>query len=271
METSEPGNLDQNQGVDTVCCEKVHNQKRGGTRKTTKPFRVVEEQKAQQGDVNLLSLLYASTYFLNTQWSKSVVVGYCPETFQLKIVLNDSENRQRGVFSQFEWGGFYYSLEKIMKIAQAANNELIEVTNGLKQGVNSYTKQRVKITPTFSVVVEQNLREVCVVFHNSYNGHRTAVSLTFNEWCRLYTNMDFLNTLSEHLKFNAVIVISYFEQYILRCVESVTESCDFFSPPGFSPSEINMYKRLYYEFPLLCKNNIHRLITMEKRARGIIK
>lgn len=275
-----PGNnkeLETDSGIDTICCEKVKcdstKQNNGTRRKYEKPKLIDEDLYSPRTFVQLYSLLFAHTYFLNLQWSKSVSIGYCPDTFQLKILLNNGGSESRIVLSQFEWGGLYHSLQKIMKFIQLANNELLEILNGIKSvtGVNSYSKQRVKITPTFSVVIEQNLKEVVITFHHNQSGHRNVFTLTYNEWCKLYSNMEFLNTLSEHLKHTAIVVIAYFEQYVLRCVENVSETTEFFVPLGFSSVEITKYMRLFYEFPVLCKENIQRLIKLEKRARGMIK
>lgn len=252
--------------VEKVSCDTTKNH---GTRRKYVKTEQVHEVPQSKPLVQLFSLLYAYTYFLNLRWSKSLSIGYCPDTFQLKILLNDSRSDGRIILSQFEWGGLYHLLQKIMKMVQSANNELNEILTGLKTGVNSYSKQRVKVSPNFSLVIEQNLKEVVIIFNHYLNGHRNCISLSYYEWCKLYANIEFLNTMVEQLRHSTIVVIAYFEQYVHRCVESVSETTDFFVPLGFSPAEIEKYARLFYEFPVLCKDNLQRLIQIEKRMRGI--
>lgn len=258
-------------GIDVVCCEKVkkNDRKTNQTVRKTKT-RQVKEVLHPDDTVSLLcSLLYAHTYFLNSTWSKSISIGYCPDTFQLKVILNDCFGERRILLSTFEWCGLMYSLQKVMKLAESAQKELNEVSSGIKTGINSYTKQRIRVTPSFSILVEQNLKEVAVVFQHNQNGVHSAISFNFEELSKLYSNTDFFNTIFEQLKHSTIVVVAYFEQYVLRCVEHPLEEADFFVLNGFSPSDISKFSRLFYEISAMCKKNIQKLVQLEKRARGI--
>lgn len=115
-----------------------------------------------------------------------------------------------------------------MKLVDSAQKELNEVSTGIKTGINSYTKQRIRVTLSFSLSVEQNLREVVVVFQHSQNGAHSSISFNYDEWVKLYSNMDFFNAILEQLKHSTIVVLSYFEQYVLRCVEHPLEAAEFF-------------------------------------------
>lgn len=251
---------------ETVKCESTTQTRRKGR------GRQVKEVIYQDNNVSLLcSLLYAHTYFLNTIWSKTISIGYCPDTFQLRIILNDCFGERRILLSTFEWSGLVFAFQKVMKLVDSAQKELNDVSSGIKTGINSYTKQRIRVTPSFSILVEQNLKEVAVVFQHNQNGVHSAISFNYEEWIRLYSNMDFFNTILEELKHSTIIVIAYFEQYVLRSVEHPLETAEFFVLSGFSPSDIAKFSRLFYEIAVLCKKNVQKLVQLEKQARGIIK
>lgn len=241
------------------------------TRQNSRPSNSQIHKKYTDDKILLCSLLYAHTYFLNTIWSKSISIGYCPDSFQLRLIFNECFGERRIVLSIFEWTGLVYSFQKVMKSVETAQKELNEISLGIKTGVNSYTKQRIRVTPSFSILVEQNLKEVVVVFQHNQNGVHSSITFNYEEWIRLYTNMDFFNVILEELKQLTIIVVTYFEQYVLRCVEHPFELAEFFVLPGFSPSDIAKFSRLFYEIQVLCKSNVQQLVNLEKQARGLVK
>lgn len=251
-------------GIDVVCCERERKQvdkKSNQTVRKTKTRQVREVHHPDDTVSLLCSLLYAHTYFLNSTWSKTISIGYCPDTFQLKVILNDCFGERRILLSIFEWCGLVYSLQKVMKMAESAQKELNEVSSGVKTGINSYTKQRIRVTPSFSILVEQNLKEVAVVFQHNQNGVHSAISFNYEEWKKLYSNTDFFNTILEQLKHSTIVVVAYFEHPL--------EEAEFFVLNGFSPSDISKFSRLFYEISAMCKKNVQKLVQLEKRARGI--
>lgn len=61
-------------------------------------------------EVNRVFLLSANTYFLNSHWSKSITIGYSPETFETQILFLNAESGKKMCLSAFEWCGIYVSM-----------------------------------------------------------------------------------------------------------------------------------------------------------------
>lgn len=214
-------------------------------------------------EANRVYLLLANTYFLNSYWSKSITVGYSPETFETQMLFMNSGKQI--CLSTFEWCGIYVSMQKITKLVQAASNALLEMALIMKKQTNQI-KHTLKTSPSVSFVIQADGKDNVEIFMNVSRESKTNFHFTFAEWFEFFNLAEFFNNTVNHHRVSSGIVAAYFEQYIEKCIENQyrsLDSSDFFVPQ--TPWSIANYSRLFYEFPLACANKIAEFVYKDKR------
>lgn len=204
-------------------------------------------------ETNRVYLLLANTYFLNSHWSKSISVGYSPETFETQMLFLNADTGKKIYLSAFEWCGIYVSMQRITKLVQTANNALVEMALGMKKQTDQI-KHTLKTSPSVSFVIQANGKDNVDIFMNVSRESKINFVFTFAEWFEFFSLAEFLNNTVNHHKVSQGIVAAYFDQYVEKCIENqyrILDSSDFFVPQ--TPWSIANYSRLFYEFPLACK------------------
>lgn len=184
-------------------------------------------------------LLLSYTYFLNSQHSCYLRVGYDTESFKLKIVLYKNMIFQEWSFE--DWNNLHRNTGTIQNYFQS--NDGVEIKND--DAASSMTIRLLKRS-----------RGKCIQFQNV----AAKIKIFQSEWEELFVMMDFLNTVINWCSVIWHEIEQYYNIYYQKCIQLQVNRLspnEFFIP---IPSTFNYcnFSRLFNEIPVLCKNRLQQ-------------
>ena len=241
--------------------EKKNVSKKVPKNKIHKKVVAKNKQKPLQVSTNLL-LSYI--YSINSNFSKLITVGFDPNCFVARVILNDVNN-DKIVIDSDEW----YLLFGKQRNINDTISQLSSSGNFITPKEHDKTSLIV-LSDTLMISIEKDgAISVKICQRSNISLSLSMVTLTQNEWEQLNNCMEFINLVITHYRSCTPIIKMYFDIYVDKCIQqekSALDSADyFFFNDVNNVNKIN-YSRLFHEIPSLCKDQIHNRLTNKQNV-----
>lgn len=193
------------------------------------------------------TLLLSYTYFLNCD--KSISIGYDSKTFKTVLVLN-----QVLLINQLEWYSLCVKFPLIKKFLVCAKKQ----ANGPSTSSDGKKTYRASTTLHIQASVHDNVHVTLI----RSNGPK--IILNESEFHLLCALEEFISAVIMHNRTTETLVEAYYGLYLTQCKELGVNKLE--TPvyyPSTATSSVN-YSRLFFEIPILCKDDIIREINKIK-------
>ena len=224
---------------------------RKSTVKKIKTDKKVDRKKKQKPLPVSTTLLLSYVYSINENYSKLIAVGFDPNTFIARFILNDVDNDKILIDSD-EWYLLFGKQNSINEAISKLKNET---------SIEEHEKSSLIVLSETLMISIEKLDKIKICQRCNISNKLLLVSLTLSEWNQLNNLMEFLNIVVTYNRSCTPLIKMYFDLYVERCNQqgkSVLDSADYF----FFYEDINNnnikinYSRLFNEIPLLCKVQI---------------
>ncbi len=219
--------------------------------KKMEKIKIIKKQKIEKLDKARIKpvpgLLLSYTYFLNTQHTCYISVGYDVETLKLKIILYKNMIYQE--LKLEDWNLLYKNLTTIQNFFVNNVKEFIINQDGIIE-VDEYANN--VIAYKLISLKQKN----CLMFETK----STKIIIDDSEWKKLYMLSHFLNSISIWCNLVWKEIEQYYHIYYDKCnllnVDELPAS-EFFIPTPASYNSCN-FSRLFNEISFLCRDKIRR-------------
>lgn len=202
------------------------------------------------------NLLLSYTYSLNTAHTKSISIGFDVQTFEERIILDDTFGDFIELTS-LDWYSIFVKLQKLNNIT----HQMINTKSG------NCEKSKLNVSRNLQFQIKKDANDIYIDVIKVKDAEKHTITLDFEEYLNFYALTDFIHMVVTYNRSTSALISAYFDLYVAKCVELntfVLTPHHYFTPPNYIGHSTINYSRLFNEFSFLCSLKIYKAIECEK-------